>query len=131
MLTLQYIPYSEIESLTSEGKIRKILSSVKNYRVVLLEGRLTPAEETQLIERTMEQITKTFKGIEICTIYPQEKKNSQLFSMIRKELIKTLLGHREGITIIGPATVIREIRRDPNKIELLTRNGNGRTRRRR
>ena len=31
-----------------------------------------------------------------------------------------LLGDREGITIIGPASVVKEIRRDPNKIQLFT-----------
>ena len=39
---------------------------------------------------------------------------------IRNEMFKLLLGNRDGITIIGPASVVKEIGRDPNKIQLLT-----------
>jgi len=34
--------------------------------------------------------------------------------------INLLLGDRNGITIIGPASIVKEIKKDPNKIELLT-----------
>src|SRR3989338_6142130 len=112
MLTLQYIPLNELETLNSENKI------------LLIEGRLTPAEEAHLIESTMEQITKSFRGIEICTVYPQKKREVQFFDKLRKEVLN-ILGYRQGITIIGPATIIKDIKRDPTKIELLTRNNKG------
>jgi hypothetical protein len=35
-------------------------------------------------------------------------------------MAKLLLGNREGVTIIGPASIVKEIKRDPNKVELLT-----------
>jgi hypothetical protein len=31
-----------------------------------------------------------------------------------------LLGDRSGLTIIGPASVVKAIKKDPNKIELYT-----------
>mgnify|MGYP001609288910 CR=1 FL=1 len=31
-----------------------------------------------------------------------------------------ILGDREGLTVIGPATVVKAIRRDPNNIKLFT-----------
>lgn len=121
MLTLQYIPLNEIENLDSQDKIRKLLSLVKEDKILLVEGRLTPGEEAKLIESTMEEITKSFKGIEICTVYPQRKKEVQFFHRLRKEVLN-MLGYRQGITIIGPASIIKDIKRDPTKIELLTRN---------
>lgn len=121
MLTLQYIPINEIENLDSQDKIRKLLSLVKEDRILLVEGRLTPGEEAKLIESTMEEITKSFKGIEICTVYPQRKREVQFFDRLRKEVLN-MLGYRQGITIIGPASIIKDIKRDPTKIELLTRN---------
>ena len=36
-----------------------------------------------------------------------------------------LLGDRQGLTVIGPATIVKEIKKDPNKIELLTKEGKG------
>ena len=119
MLTLQFVPYGDIEHLGSDQRIKKLLTIVRDEKVILMQGRLKPEEETKLIQQTMELIAEEFKGVEICTIYPEEKK-LQLFSRVKKEMVKFLLGNRDGITIIGPASVIKEIKRDPNKIELFT-----------
>jgi len=119
MLTLQFVPYGDIEHLGSDQRIKKLLTIVRDEKVILMQGRLKPEEETKLIQQTMELIAEEFKGVEICTIYPEEK-NLQLFSRLKKEMVKFLLGNRDGITIIGPASVIKEIKRDPNKIELFT-----------
>ena len=113
------MPYGDIEHLGSDQRIKKLLTIVRDEKVILMQGRLKPEEETKLIQQTMELIAEEFKGVEICTIYPEEK-NLQLFSRLKKEMVKFLLGNRDGITIIGPASVIKEIKRDPNKIELFT-----------
>ncbi len=120
MLTLQFIPYEEIQGLESEKRIVKILDVVKNNKIVLLQGRLKSAEETELIQRTMESINSKFKGIELCTIYP-EAKDMQTLEKIRKGVVKVLLGNREGLTIVGPASIVKEIKKNPGKIELLTK----------
>lgn len=118
MLTLQYIPHFEVGNLDSDTKIKKLLKIVKENKIILLEGRLKVEEEAQLIQKTMEIIDKDFKGIEISTIDP--KRNNILFDNIKKLLAKFLLGSSGGLTIIGPATIVKEIKKDPNKIELLT-----------
>lgn len=119
MLTLQFVPYNEIEDLNSGQRIRKLLRMVKDEKIVLMQGRLKPEEETNLIETTMGGINRMFKGIEMCTIYPEEK-GIEILGKLRKGMAQFLVGYREGITIIGPANIIKEIRRDPNKIQLLT-----------
>ncbi len=118
-LTLQFVPYLEIESLSSLGRIRKLLNSVKEEKIVLLEGRLKKEEETELIKTTMEEINSEFKGIELAVIYPQAE-NMMLFKKIRQQFINILLGDRQGLTIIGPASIVKEIKKDPNKIQLFT-----------
>ncbi len=125
MLTLQFIPHHEIEKLDSEARITKLLDGVKNNEIVLLEGRLESEEETKLIERTMEDISPIFKGVELCTIYPHKKRSKKLDvgGLIKSGLIKILLGNKEGLTIIGPATIVKEIKRDPKKIQLLIKKG--------
>ncbi len=120
MLTLQFVPYGDIEHLDSQGRITKLLDIVRDDKIVLMQGRLRPEEETLLIQRTMEQIADEFKGVEICTIFPQEK-DLQFLKRIKKEMIKAILGNRDGITIIGPANIVKEIKRDINKIELFTK----------
>jgi len=119
MLTLQFVPYAEIEHLESDVRINRLLNIVKDNKIVLMQGRLQPEEETLLIQHTMLNIDKRFSGIEICTIFPEEK-DLQFFNKMKKEMVKMLVGNRDGITIIGPATVVKEIKRDPKKMQLFT-----------
>lgn len=118
-LTLQFIPYVEIENLSSIGRIRKLLNSVKENKIVLLEGRLKKEEEGELIKTTMEEINAEFKGIELAVIYP-ESHNAAFFQKMRQTFINMLLGDRQGLTIVGPASIVKEIKKDPNKIQLFT-----------
>ena len=120
MLTLQFIPYSEIAGLNSQKRIKKLLSVVKEEKIVLLEGRLTKEEEGELIKKTMEEIDQKFKGIELSVVYP-DNKNDPVFKKIKMLLVRLLIGDREGFTIIGPATIVKEIKKDPDKIQLLTK----------
>lgn len=119
MLILQFVPYSEIEYISSIGRIRKLLNIAKENRIVLLEGRLRKEEEVELIKATMEEINKDFKGIELSVIYP-DKKETNLFRRLKRNFVNMLLGDRQGLTIIGPASIVREIKKDPDKIQLFT-----------
>lgn len=116
-LTLQFIPYSEIEDLSSLGRIKKLLKVAKENKIVLLEGRLKKEEEAELIKTTMEEIDSEFKGIELGVIYPGKGAGDFLKKM-KANLANMLLGDRIGITIIGPATIVKEIKKDPDKIQL-------------
>ncbi len=120
MITLQIVPYSEIADLSSLGKIRKLLSIAKENKIVLLQGRLTKEEETELIKITMEEINKDFKGIELAVIEPNKEKTRAL-DALKEGLASVLLGNKQGLTVIGPANVVKEIKKDPHKIELLTK----------
>ena len=120
MLTIQFIPFDDLLNMSSDERTRKLLKIVKENKVIVMQGHLSPEEETALIQKTMENISKTFKGVELCTIYPKKKKDEELFKQIRNRFISRLLGNSQGITIIGPATIIKEIKRDPTKIELVT-----------
>jgi hypothetical protein len=120
MVTLQFIPYTEIEELSSVGRIRKLLNIAKQNKIVLLQGKLRKDEETELIKATMEEINKEFKGIELAVINPQEAEITG-FQKVKNDFVSLLLGDRSGLTIVGPANVVKAIKKDPNKIELYTR----------
>jgi len=123
MLTLQFIPYIDIEVLGSPERVEKLLKVVKENKIILLEGKLRPREEADLIRRTMEEINDNFKGIEISPINVHRKEDLAFFRKVKSVLINFLLGDRQGLTIIGPATVVKEIKADPDKIQLLTEDG--------
>ncbi len=126
MLTLQYIRYAQIKDLSHEQRINKLLDLISEDKILLVEGRLRKEEETELIARTMEEIEKSesnsFKGIELCTIDSTDKSHQKFLTGVRNSLANLLLGDRSGMTIIGPASVVKEIKQDPEKIELFINN---------
>lgn len=121
MITIRFIPYSQIENMSSEDRIDTILDMVKDESVVLLEGRLRKNEETELIKKTMEMISETFKGIEISVMNP-EQKNKNIIGSMRSSFVNLILGDRSGLTFIGPASIIQEIKKDPEKVLLCQEN---------
>ena len=85
-----------------------------------MQGKLEPEEETRLIEDTMAMIghIKNFKGIELAVI--SGNNNRGFFGRFKSNIANALAGGDLGaVTIIGPATIIKEIKRNPKKIELL------------
>jgi len=119
-LSLQVIPFSEIKDLTISQRVKKILSLVLGNRIVILHGRLRPEEEARLIEDTMALVdhVKTFRGIELAVIEPDLRGQGIMIKM-KHSLAKRLVGDSSALTVIGPATVVKEIKRDPKKLEVL------------
>ena len=113
MLTFQFVPHGEIQSLDSDQRVRKLLRLVKSHNIILLEGKLKSREEAELIRITMESIDKDFKGIEIGSITPKK------INKFKEGLMKLLFKEESGFTIIGPASIIKEIKQNPGKIQLL------------
>jgi len=99
MLTLQFVPYHELENLSQNQRISKLLRSVREDKIVLVEGKLNPEEEALLIQKTMEEISRSFKGVEICSI-----DNSVNAALQRPE--KTEESHRSKIIISTISTFI-------------------------
>ncbi len=119
-LTFQFIPYSEIVHLDSTKRIKKMLDLVLNNRVVILQGRLKPEEETRLIEDTMVLVGKIkgFRGIELAVVSPNPKEQS-IMNKIKYGLANALVGNTDSLTVIGPASVIKEMKKDPKKLEIM------------
>jgi hypothetical protein len=118
--SIQFLPYSEIKELNSNERIKKILGIILGNNILILQGKLLPEEEARLIGDTMAMIDhlKNFKGIELAVISGDEERN--FFKKIGKSIANALLGGDLGaITIIGPATIVKDIKKNPRKIELL------------
>ena len=118
--SIQFLPYSEIRDLNSTERIKKILRIVLGNNILIVQGRLKPEEETRLIEDTMAMIghLTNFKGIELAVISGNGKEG--FFGKMRQGLANAIIrGDLGAVTIIGPATIVKEIKRNPKKIELL------------
>src|SRR3989338_8658523 len=119
-LTLEFMPFSEIRDLNSSERVKKILKEILDNRIIVLQGRLKAEEEARLIEDTMAMVEhiKNFKGIELAVIEPDMKEESILIRM-KHGLAKRLVGESSALTIIGPSSIVKEIKKDPKKMEVL------------
>ena len=118
-LTLEFVPYSEIRNLDSSERIRRLLREVLINKIIVLQGRLRPEEETRLIEDTMAMIehVKNFKGIELAVI--DANGGGSIFGKLGGGIAKMLVGDTSAMTVIGPASIVKEIKKNPKKIELM------------
>src|SRR3989338_485236 len=119
-LILKFMPFNEISNLDSTERIKKLLRIILDNKVVILQGRLEPEEETRLIEDTMVMIgnVKGFKGVELAVIRGDEQ-TSSTWDKFKSGLAKVLVGEQDAVTIIGPASIVKEMKKDPSKLELV------------
>lgn len=116
---MQVIPFTEIEKLSISERVKKVLNLVLSNKIVIIHGRLRAEEEARLIEDTMALVdhVKNFKGIELAVIEP-DLKDKGVFEKFKHGLAKRLVGDSEALTVVGPSSIVKEIKRDPRKIEL-------------
>src|SRR3989339_356010 len=121
-LTLHFMPYSEIAKLDTVERIKKLLKIILDNKVIILQGRLEPEEETRLIEDTMIMIgnIRGFKGVELAVI-SQDSNNRSVLDKMKFGLAKALVGQQDALTIIGPASIVKEMKKDPKKLEVMMR----------
>lgn len=122
-VTLQFVPYAEIAYLSSFQRVKKLIELATQGNILLVQGRLAPEEEADLIQETMKQISKKsrFKGIELASFVPKAK-NLPFGQAVKESVARALLGSdRDVFTVIGPATLVREIKKDPTKLQLFLR----------
>lgn len=122
-ISLQFVPNTEIAYLSSFKRVKYLVELAIQNKILMIQGMLESTEQADLIEETMKRIrggSNKFKGIEIATFVPQTKEMS-IFQSLKENMARALIGNRDVFTIIGPATLVREIKKDPTKIELLLR----------
>jgi len=89
---------------------------LKTGKILIIDGRLSSSDEALLIRETMNNINEEFNGVEIGVL--RDNKEHGLLMRIKQGLARALIGDRTGITFIGPAKIISELRQHPENIEL-------------
>ena len=108
-ISVNLVSRQKLEDLSSNEKLKFILTEVQKGKILVLEHGLTPMEQTTLIERTMKEIKEdTFIGIEM-EGYGEDSPTfvQRLLGMIKKP----------RMTVIGPANLLQTIRKDNDMIQ--------------
>jgi hypothetical protein len=116
-LEVDFIPFSSIKRKPPGEKVEFLMERVKAGKVIVIEGTLDPEEEAMLIESTMKAVSEDFPGIELCTLSGDEYRKLGMLDDIKDRILKSL-GHRKGIVVIGPAAVIKEVKRSPGILSM-------------
>lgn len=108
-LKMDFLSSDALKDKSSIEKIFMIVERVKNGEVLVMEGGLEPEEEAELIETTMREIdVESFVGIDIYTL---EKDETSFFGLSKKKTV--------GITIIGPANIMKQVKRKSNFLSMV------------
>ncbi len=108
-ISVNLISRHKLEELSSNEKLDFILKEVQSGKVLVLEQGLTSMEQTSLIEHTMREIEQdTFIGIEM-----------EGYSEDKPTFLQKFLGKmkKPRMTVIGPADLLKTIRKDNNMIQ--------------
>jgi hypothetical protein len=112
-LKMDFLSSDALKNRSSMEKIAMIVDKVKDGDLLVMEGGLTPTEEAELIETTMREIdVENFMGIDIYTL---EKDESTFFGLSKRKTV--------GITIIGPANVMKTVKRKSNFLSMIAQLG--------
>ncbi|MFA5797663.1 MAG: DUF2073 domain-containing protein [Candidatus Woesearchaeota archaeon] len=108
-------------------RIDFLMSLIRDNRILLIEGRLKPEEEGLLIQESMRHIDATgkhFSGIEITVLHESYRQTYSKIQQCKKKIAAWLLENKKesmiphGITIIGPALIIKEMKQSPEILEM-------------
>ncbi len=116
-IAFNLISRQKINCLNSDEKLNFIIKEVKNGKILVLEQGLTPIEQANLIERTMKEIEHdTFIGVEM-EGYGEDTPTfiQKLFGMAK----------RPRMTLIGPANLLKMIKKDSDMIQTKIISGSG------
>ncbi|MEN6293083.1 MAG: DUF2073 domain-containing protein [Methanobacterium sp.] len=112
-LKMDFLSSDALSTHTSMEKISMIVERVKGGNLVVIEGGLSPEEEAELIETTMREIDiENFMGIDIYTL---EKDKKALFGISKKKAV--------GLTIIGPANIMKNVNKQSNFLSMIANLG--------
>ena len=112
MLKMKFVPYEKLK-----GNYKTILKDLKEGSIIVVDAKLSAAEEADLIQETMRVISKRFAGIELGSVdfAHMDLKGS---GKLKNFLIERISGKKRGMTIIGPAKIVQKIKKNPEELML-------------
>lgn len=131
-LKMDFVSSATLDSKTGKKRINFILNKVKDGSILVVNGVLTPDEEMDLIKETMRRVDDGFPGIEVCSMKKNVKGWKQFFEALsngREKLSRSIWSGitgkqpktrlKTGITLIGPAKIIKNIKKKPDSFSVI------------
>lgn len=112
-LKVKFVPYENI------GNLKEILKDLQQNTILMIDAKLSVEEETNIIEETMRKISGKFSGIELSSLSLSDSVGQDnLFEKLKVRFFELLTKKQRGITVIGPARIIKRIEKNPDDLLL-------------
>lgn len=115
-LKIKILPYENLKKY----QFNSIFKDLKEDTIILVDAKLKSEEEAQLIKETMKKVSEKFSGIELSSLELSSGNNINFFEKLKKNFIEIIIGKKRGLTLIGPAKLIRKIKKNPEHLMLYT-----------
>jgi len=115
-IKVNLVSSQKLENMSSEEKIIYILDEIKQGEVLVLERGLTPQEQSNLIEKTMQDIDTDGKKSKFIGIEMEGYRDDGKPTWLQK-----VLGiiRPPRMTVIGPADKLKTIHKDNDVIQTI------------
>jgi hypothetical protein len=110
MLKIKLVKYEKLKSM-----LPSLFNDLMHNTIIVVDAKLSPEEEAKLIQETMSLINEKFPGIELGSIALAQIKDTSI-NKLKERFAEFLLGRKMGITIIGPAKIVKRIERHPEEL---------------
>jgi len=126
-LKMDFISSGKLNGKAGNKRVDYILGKVKDGSILVMDGVMKPEEEMNLIKETMRRVDDGFPGIEVCSLKKELKGLKLVFDRLSdgKERFWNWITRKEqselktGITLIGPAKLIKKIKKNPDSFSVL------------
>ena len=115
-LKIKILPYENLKKY----EFNSIFKDLKEDTIILVDAKLKSEEEAHLIKETMKKVSEKFSGIELSSLELASENNIGFVEKLKKRFMETMIGKKRGLTLIGPAKIIRRIRKNPEHLMLYT-----------
>ncbi|MEM5829758.1 MAG: DUF2073 domain-containing protein [Candidatus Aenigmatarchaeota archaeon] len=130
-LKFDFVSSAILEGKPMKKRIDFILNKVKDGTILVTDGVMSPEEEMELVKETMRRVDDGFPGIEVASLKKpvsgmakviekfseQKDKIKIFFASLRGDKASRSL--KTGLTLIGPAKYIRQVKKNPNSFSVL------------
>jgi hypothetical protein len=113
-IKIKFLPYE----VYRKKRVSQIFNELKDNTILLIDAKLSAQEEAKIIEETMKKVSSKFSGIEMSSLEMRDGKAGTNLDKIKNMLLETITGKKRGMTIIGPAKIVRKIEKDPDDLLL-------------
>jgi len=127
-LKMDFVSSSVLDEKPEKKRIRFILNKVKDGSILVTDAVFDPQEEMNIIKETMRKVDNGFPGIEVCSLKKELKGLKFVFDRLSdgKERFWNWITKKEaselktGMTLIGPAKIIKKIKKNPDSFSVMT-----------